>query len=104
MNKIKNLQIKKIRNIIIFLVSIIVLWGAQTVPATSSGETQSFLESLGMAIIIFFFQYMFVSDYMYNSLRENGLRIDYNFFQIFSLLVILFLLYIVTNAYVWSQT
>ena len=99
-NKMKNSQIKKIRNIIIFLVSVIVFFGAQTVPATSSGETQSFLESLVMAIVMFFVQYMFSSDYMYNSLRENGLHINYNFFQIISLLVILFMLYIVTSAYI----
>ncbi len=99
-NKMKSSQIKKIRNIIIFLVSIIVFFGAQIVPASNSGETQSFLWSLIMAIVMFFVQYLFASDYMYNSLRENGLQLNYDFFQKISLLIILFMLYIVTNAYV----
>jgi len=89
-NKMKNSQIKKIRNIIIFLVSVIVFFGAQTVPATSSGETQSFLGSLVMAIVMFFVQYMFSSDYMYNSLKENGLYINYilNLIIIFDFILI----------------
>jgi len=101
-NRMKSSQIKKIRNVIIFLVSIIVFFGAQNVPASSSGETQSFLYSLAMSVIMFFVQYVFSSDYMYNSLQENGLYINYNFFQIISLLIILFMLYIVTSAYIWS--
>ena len=95
--------IKKIQIGIISLISLIVFFGAQVHPATSSGEKQSILSAFGMSSLAFFVYYMFVSDYMYNSLKENGLDINYKLFQIVGLFVVAFILYIVSNAYIFSH-
>ncbi len=98
-NKVNNSRIKKTRLTIIFLVTLIVFFGAQNSPTTNSGETQSFFEALMMTLTIFFVQYMFSSDYMFNSLRKSGLNINYSLFQKITLLVIILMLYIVSSAY-----
>ena len=92
---------KKIKIVIIVITSIIVFIGAQIHPASISGEVQSIYEALAMALSIFLVQYMFISDYMFNSLQEHGLNIQYNHFQFVGLLVILFMLYVVSSAYIY---
>ena len=99
-----NIQlIIKIRNILLFLVSVIVFFGAQIRPATNSGETQSLFMALLMALILFFLHFALWSNYIYDNLRENGLNINYKLFQIIGFTVVSIMLYIVVNVYLVSK-
>jgi len=90
----------KIRIILQICIALIVFIGAQNVPATSSGETQSLLEALSMASIIYILHHALWSEYIYNDIKNNGLNINYKTYQYVGLIVVSGMLFIVTNAYI----
>ena len=89
----------KLRNIILMITGILLFVGAQIVPAASTGQTQSLLESFGMSSILIGIHLMLWSDYTYNDMIENGLKINYKLYQYIGLLAVLLMLIIILNAY-----
>ena len=92
-------MIIKFRNILLVIMGILFLIGAYTVPATSSGQTQSLFDSFIMSITLVGIHLLMWSDYIYNDIFENGFKINYKLYQYIGLVGVSIMLIIILNAY-----
>jgi len=89
----------QLRNIFILIAGIIVFFGCQVVP---SGKTNE-LHSLGEAFIMFLFitvpQYILWSEYVYGTILDEGINLNYKLYQYIGLIVAIGFFILMVNAY-----
>lgn len=96
------MQIKTIihlRNFFIILASIIIFFGSQVVPATKTNEKASILEAFGMVALLAIPQYAMWSEYVYNTILDEGVLLNYKFYQSIGLLVAIGIFILMINVY-----
>ncbi len=99
MNQRTYILVKKIRDSIIVAIGFIMFVGSQVVPATDTNETATFFEALLMGIIPMFLHFAMWSDYIYNEIREQDIKINYDSYQVVGLVIVIFTFLLVSTAY-----
>jgi hypothetical protein len=93
------MNINTIRHSIIIVTSILIFHGAQTIPSIETGLVQPMFDSLIIALINGLLHFLMWSDYNYNLIIEDGLKLSYRLFQFIGLIFTLFMLFIILNIY-----
>lgn len=88
-------RIKKIRYILTGIMGLSFFIGMQFITDTTGSEV-SFFESLAIALLIVGLVLSMSSDWLYNALADDNIKINYVFFQVIGITIILLFIYTIS--------